>query len=161
MQHITGAIRGTSKDNLYKEPGLEYLSTRIWIKKLSLFYKIYQNKSPVYLYNIIPKPQAFISLRNHNNIPNIFCRTDFFQNSFFQSCIKEWNKLNPEITAIKSLNSFRNTLIKSVKPIPNSLFDACDPHGLKLLTRLRVGLNHLREHKLNHGINDTIDQFCH
>ena len=157
---ITGAIRGTSKDKLYKELGLEYLSTRRWIKKLSLFYKIYQNKSPVYLYNIIPKPQAFISLRNHNNIPHIFCRTDFFQNSFFPSCIKEWNKLNPEITAIKSLNSFRNTLIKSVKPIPNSVFDACDPHGLKLLTRLRVGLSHLREHKFNHGFNDTIDPFC-
>ena len=34
---ITGAIRVTSKDKLYKELGLEYLSTRRWIKKLSLF----------------------------------------------------------------------------------------------------------------------------
>ena len=90
----------------------------------------------------------------------MFCRTDFYQNSFFPSCIKEWNKLSPEIRAIKSLNSFRNILLKTIKPIPNSVFDACDPHGLKLLTRLRVGLSHLREHKFKHGFNDTIDPFC-
>ena len=157
---ITGAIRGTSKDKLYKELGLEYLSSRRWLKRLTLFHKIFQNKSPTYLYNIIPKPQVFISLRNQNNIPQMFCRTDFYQNSFFPSCIKEWNKLSPEIRAIKSLNSFRNILLKTIKPIPNSVFDACDPHGLKLLTRLRVGLSHLREHKFKHGFNDTIDPFC-
>ena len=45
-------------------------------------------------------------------------------------------------------------------PVPNSLFDACDPHGVKLLTRLRVGLSHLREQKFRHGFNDTLDPFC-
>ena len=28
------------------------------------------------------------------------------------------------------------------------------------LTRLRVGLNHLREQKFRHGISDTTDPFC-
>ena len=32
--------------------------------------------------------------------------------------------------------------------------------GLKLLTRLRLGLSHLREHKFRHNFNDTIDPFC-
>ena len=34
------------------------------------------------------------------------------------------------------------------------------PPGLKLLTRLRLGLSHLREHKFRHNFNDTIDPFC-
>ena len=34
------------------------------------------------------------------------------------------------------------------------------PRGLKLLTRLRLGLSHLLEHKFRHNVNDTIDSFC-
>ena len=51
-------------------------------------------------------------------------------------------------------------LLKSIKPVPNSLFGACDPLGVQLLTRLRVGLSHLKVHKFNHGFNDTIDPMC-
>ena len=35
-----------------------------------------------------------------------------------------------------------------------------NPHGIKLLTRLRVGLNHLREHKFRHNFQDSLDPFC-
>ena len=37
-----------------------------------------------------------------------------------------------------------------------------DSHGLKLLTRLRDCLSHLREHKFEHNFNDIIDPvfFC-
>ena len=53
---ITGAVRGTSKEKLYKELGLEYLSSRRWFKRLCLFYKIIKNKTPNYLADIIPLP---------------------------------------------------------------------------------------------------------
>ena len=32
--------------------------------------------------------------------------------------------------------------------------------GIKLLTRPRVGLSHLYEHKFHHNFNDTINPFC-
>ena len=32
--------------------------------------------------------------------------------------------------------------------------------SIYLLTRLRLGLSHLREHKFRHNFNDTIDPFC-
>ena len=48
---ITGAIRGSSKEKLYKELGFEHLSSRRWLRKLCVFYKIVVNKSPNYLYN--------------------------------------------------------------------------------------------------------------
>ena len=35
-----------------------------------------------------------------------------------------------------------------------------NPHGIKLLTRLRVGLSHLREHKFRHNFQDSLDPFC-
>ena len=110
--------------------------------------------------NVIPEHNQFFNFRIRIQIPNVFCRTVFFRNSFLPSVIDEWNKLNPDITNIKSSITFRNSLLKSIKPLPNNVFDACDPHGLKLLTRFRVGLSHLREHRFNHGFNDIIDPFC-
>ena len=59
-----------------------------------------------------------------------------------------------------SINIFRQNLLRIIKPVPNSIFGACDSQGVKLLTRLRLGLSHLREHKFRHGFNDTIDPFC-
>ena len=45
---ITGAIRGTSKEKLYLELGLESPQLRRWYKKLGMFYKIYKKKkSPI------------------------------------------------------------------------------------------------------------------
>ena len=32
--------------------------------------------------------------------------------------------------------------------------------GIKLFTRLRLGLSHLREHKFKHSFQDTINPFC-
>ena len=157
---ITGTIRGTSKVKLYNELGLEYLRSRRWLKRLCLFHKIYHNKSPEYLHNHIPKPHNLFDLRNQHLIPQIFCRTNIFSDSFFPTAIKEFNKLDYQITHNLSFQSFRKFLIKSIRPVPNLLFDADDPHGVKLLTRLRVGLSHLKEHKFRHGFIDTIDPLC-
>ena len=51
---LTRTIRGTSKEKLYQEVGLESLQLRRWYIKLRLFYKIFKNKSPGYLFNLIP-----------------------------------------------------------------------------------------------------------
>ena len=125
------------KDKLYKELGFEYLSSRRWLKRLCLFHKIYHNKSPEYLYRVIPQPHNLFNLRSQDLIPQIFCRTNLFSDSFFPTAIKEFNKLNRQVTHQLSFQSFLRILSKSIRPVPNSLFDACDPHGVKPLTRLR------------------------
>ena len=51
---ITGAIRGTNTEKLYQELGLESLQNRRKLRRLSLFYKIYKDQSPLYLHNLIP-----------------------------------------------------------------------------------------------------------
>ena len=46
------------------------------------------------------------------------------------------------------------------RPSLNSISDIYNPYRIKLLTRLRLGLSHLNEHKFKHGINDTINPIC-
>ena len=41
-----------------------------------------------------------------------------------------------------------------------SLYDIHDPRGIKFLTRLRVGLSHLRSHKYAHNFQDTPNPNC-
>ena len=61
---ITGAIKGTSKEKLCNELGLEYLKDRRWMRRLCLFHKIYNLKSPKYLYSLIPSVNRFYDTRN-------------------------------------------------------------------------------------------------
>ena len=50
---IAGEIRGTSKEKLYNELGLESLQKRRWYEKLSFLYKVIANQSTSYLFNMI------------------------------------------------------------------------------------------------------------
>ena len=84
---ITGAIRGTSKEKLYQELGLESLKDRRWLRRMSYFCKIISTKLLPYLYELISPIQ-----RSHQ-YPGCFqtfhCRTSFFQNLFLPFTITE------------------------------------------------------------------------
>ena len=45
-------------------------------------------------------------------------------------------------------------------PSANSLFNCHNPKGIKFITRLRLGLSHLREHKFKHSFQDSLNPFC-
>ena len=51
---LTGTIRGSSREKLYQELGLESLQLRRWHRKLCCFYKIYNKKAPGSLIEPIP-----------------------------------------------------------------------------------------------------------
>ena len=38
--------------------------------------------------------------------------------------------------------------------------DCHNPKGVKLLTSLRLGLNHLPEHKFKHSLQDSLNPIC-
>ena len=102
---LTGAIRGTSKEKIYQELGLESLRYRRWYRKLCLFYKILENKNPKYLFSLIPTRRSLSSARNIHNIPLVNTKHNFFKNSFFPSTIIEWNNLDPLI--LENMRIFR------------------------------------------------------
>ena len=87
-------------------------------------------------------------------------RHDFFKNFFFPSTAIEWNKIDKNIRKSESLNIFKISILKIIRPSQNRVYN-CDNHeGIELLARLRVGLNHLREHKFNHRFQDTFNPIC-
>ena len=96
-----GAIKGSSRENLYQELDLETLISWRWYQKLFLFFKLKKIKHSSYLFDII-----------------------------------------------------------LLRPRPNSTFNVHNPHGIKLLRRLRVALSYLHERKLRHNFQDSLDPFC-
>ena len=44
--------------------------------------------------------------------------------------------------------------------MPNSIYNIHNPPGVKYLTKLRIGFNHLKEHKFKHVFQDSINPMC-
>ena len=158
---IIGAIRGTDTQKLYQELGLESLRNRRKLRRLSLFYKIYKDQSPLYLYNLIPaNTPGKYPLQNVKEIPTIKVKHRFFENSFFPATITEWNHLDYSLRNAPSVNVFKKNILKFIRLGPNKFVNIYNPDGLKLLTRLRLGLSYLRSHKFNHNFSDCLKEIC-
>ena len=141
--------------------GLESLPNRRKLRRLSLFYKICNDQSPLYLYNLIPaKTPGNYLLRNVREIPAMKVKHRFFENSFFPANITERNDLDYSLRNAPSINVFKKNILKFICLGRNKVFNIYNPHGLKLSTRLRLGLSHLRGHKFNHNFSDCLDEIC-
>ena len=144
MQHvlaITDAIKGTSQLKIYKELGFESLIFRKGFRRLCLFYKLRPTQIPKCLFNVIPSE-------------------NWFKYSLFPDTIGEWSKHDINLRSAKSFLIFRNSLLKIGRSIQNSIFQTHDPLGIKFLTRLRLGLSHLNEHKFGHNFQDCLNSLC-
>ena len=86
---IAGAIRGSSREKVYQELGIESLQQRRWYRKLCLFYKIIKNQSPKYLFELIPTARQAYMTRCKKTIPLLNVKYDYFKNSSFPSAIIE------------------------------------------------------------------------
>ena len=85
----------------------------------------------------------------------------FFKNSFFPSVIIEWNNLDSSLRNSNSISGFKEKILNFIRPSPDSFFDIHNPKGIKPTTRLRLGLSDLREYKLKHSFQDTINPLCY
>ena len=68
----------------------------------------------------------------------------------------EWNQLSSS-TRNLSYPVFRNHLLKIIRAVSNLVYNIQNYIGLKLLTRLRLGLSHLNEHRFNHNFQNCIN----
>ena len=94
---ITGTIRGTSFEKLFQKLGLETLKLRRWLRKLCLFYKLIKEKSPAYLFHLIPE----------NNTPYTTISVPKKSNPFFQDknkLLQKYNKIAINIHNSASCN---------------------------------------------------------
>ena len=73
---ITDAIKGTSREKLYQELGLESLKDRRWMRRLCYLHKVLSTKLPTYLYELI------LPIINSHRSPGcykaLYCRTNLF-----------------------------------------------------------------------------------
>ena len=84
----------------------------------------------------------------------------FFKNSFYPSIVIQWNILDKNIRISESLALFKKSILQLIRPTPKRTFNWHNPIGIKLITRLRLGLIHLRDHKFNHNFLDCLNPIC-
>ena len=150
-----GPIRSSSREKLKQELCSESLQQRRWFKKLCYFFKIIKNQSPKYLFDKIPTTRT--AYRARNNIDNNTRFNDkhtFFKNLFFLSTVIELNNLNKSIRSSESLTLFEKSILKFIRPSSNKTFNCHNSIGIKLITKLRLGLSHLQDHTLKHNFLD-------
>ena len=84
-------------------------------------------------------------------------QTYFFKNFYITSTITEWNKSNQHIRNTESYALFRKHLLRFIRPVANTIFNAHNTKRIKLSTRLRVGFSHLKKHKFRHNFQDALN----
>ena len=119
---ITGAVRGTSREKLYQELGFESLQQRRWYRKLCCLFKIINNQSPRYLFQLVPSPNTRYFSRNSENISQLWTKHHFFKNYFLPLTIKDWNNLDPQIRKSKRISIFKSNILKFIRSEPNNVY---------------------------------------
>ena len=61
---------------------------------------------------------------------------------------------------MEQTEQFRKPLSSFIRPTCSTHFSIHHPVGIKLLVRLRLSFNHLREHKFRHSFHDTLNPLC-
>ena len=67
------------------------------------------------------------------------------------------NNMVPRFLSFRLSNRY---LLNFTRPSENKILNIHDQVGIKLLTRLRLGLSHLREHKFWHNFEDILNPLC-
>ena len=157
---VTGTVRGTSREKLYQDLGFESLQQRHWYRKLFCLFKIINNQSLRYLFELVPSLNTRYFSRNSVNIPQLRTKHDFFRNSFFSLTIKEWNKPEPQIRKWKRISTFKSNILKFIRSKPSNVYYCHNSNEIKLLSWLRLGLSHLCEHKIRHNFWNCLNPLC-
>ena len=81
---ITGAVRENSREKFYQELGFESLQQRHWYRKLCCLFRIMNNQSPRFFFQLISSLNTRYFSQNSENIPQLRTKLDFFRNSFLE-----------------------------------------------------------------------------
>ena len=115
---VSGTWKGTNREKIYEELGLETLDQRRYFRRLVQFYKIMNDLTPDYLkIPIPPLKDHLFGTRSTNILKAIPCRTERYQNSFYPDTVNAWNMIGPELRGIASLSMFKK---KNVEYNPTS-----------------------------------------
>ena len=111
----------------------ESLKHRRKYKKLCSFYNIFKNKRPTW--------NPFYSNRNHSNIPPFKTVHNLFKKPFFPSTIIEYTNPDFNLRSSDTYGTFKNTILKFIRPSPISVFKCHNPPRFKFLKQDSVFMN--------------------
>ena len=159
-----GALRHTPRALLLKELGWHTVATCRKYFKLVLFYKMNNKLTPSYLYNLVPRDDAFTSgrlLRNLANLRLIKFNTRRYGESFLPSSIRLWNALPRDVHDSTSLPQFKSKLKSLLMPVDKmpSYFLSGKRFPNICHTQLRFGCSTLNAHLRN--FNFTPEARCY
>ena len=110
VRHLNSiGLREELTQDHFKTLGILPLEKQFELNKAILIHKIYYEKAPSYLFNLIEKTTDRYGSKNLK-LP--LCRIDLTQNSLSFSGSLLWNGLPKDLKSIKSPNSFKNKLRK-------------------------------------------------
>ena len=84
----------------------------------------------------------------------------FSKTLFFPSTIIEWNNLDHHLRKSENCSVFKSNIRKFIRPSSNSVYNCHNLRGICFITKLWLGLSHLKEHKFKHGFQDTLNPLC-
>ena len=85
---------GTSREKLYQQLGLESLRLQRLYRNRFLFYEVFKNKHPQYLFVLLPVRHSPHTSRNAHNIP-------VFNAKHLSLYGTQWNKLDLDIECLQ------------------------------------------------------------
>ena len=115
MRLVTGATSRSNIQRLYTETGWLSVKSRIDRAMIIMLFKIINQQSPNYLFELLPSNNAAsinYSLRNRDNIKMPNCQKESFRRSFLPSAIRLWNKLEKNVRDAPSILSLKLELKK-------------------------------------------------
>ena len=102
--------------------------------------------------------------KKHQNkkqsIPTLNCGANCFKYSFFPSNLNDWFNLDLNIRNSESISIFKSKLLSFIRPVQTNTCNIFDPKGLTFLTRLRLGLSDLNEHRFRHNFQNCLNLLC-
>ena len=159
---VTGAIRGTSHKEIYKETGWQLLSDRRECQQLLLFHKMVHGLTPQYLQDLVPIRVGKITnypVRNRNNLYQIHCRIEIYKNYFLPKMIRKWNSLPLDVRSIENHVHFKRKLFKN-GPKANPLFYMGNRKMNIIHARMRMKCSILKGHLYNLHVVDSPNCEC-
>ena len=163
IRTITGAIRGTSHDKLYKESGFTTLKERRKRHKLILYFKFINNMLPEHINVKFPR---LVSETNpyHRRRPlqrnNFFCHTELYKSSFFPCTTELWNELPDNIKSLTSISAFKRFFSQNDFVVP-PYFYIGDRLEQIIHCKLRLKMSDLKFDLYNRHLSDSFNCRCH
>ena len=83
-------------------------------------------------------------------------KRNFYKTSFLTSTINKWNNLDSNLPNSENFGIFKNNIIK----FSFNFFNCYNLWGIKLITRLRLGLSYLLELKFKYNFQNCLNPLC-